>query len=54
MTADEVRAWMVSRRLTINGLAADMLVNPRTVDLWRANGTRYIVDVALNASYPEP
>ena len=54
MTADELKAWMAARELHARDLDEGLLVHDRTVDLWRRNGTRYIVDVALNATWPAP
>ena len=54
MTADELKAWMTARGLHARDLYEGLLVHDRTVDLWRRNGTRYIVDVALDATWPAP
>ena len=54
MTADELKAWMTARGLHARDLYEGLLIHDRTVDLWRSVGTRYIVDVALNATWPEP
>ena len=50
MTPDEFRAWMTARGLRSRDIYEGLLLHERTVDLWRHKGTRYIADVALNAT----
>jgi adenosylcobinamide kinase/adenosylcobinamide-phosphate guanylyltransferase len=52
MTSDELKQWMAERNLTLVALAKAMHVSRRGVDNWRAEGTRPIVDIALNAVFP--
>lgn len=54
MPPDELKAWMTVRGLHARDIYEGLLIHDRTVDLWRRKGTRYIVDVALDATWPTP
>jgi predicted DNA-binding protein (UPF0251 family) len=40
MTGEEFKAWLSARRWTVDKAAAEMQVNRRTVQRWKAKGLR--------------
>ncbi len=54
MTGRELKVWMAERELKLATVAKALGVSKRGVDHWRKNGTKKLVDIALNCVFPMP